>query len=265
MRLLIISDVHSNICALEAVFRDAGTVDEIWCAGDLVDYGTDPHEVITYVRNHGIQCVSGNHDRNLLRVLGSGEVDAYRGTTQWKWVHDNCVHMTREDAAYLAALPMHLSMVRDGIAYLLQHQMQEIPPGYGMPESVQDYEAFWHAHYQGEDQEEKRMIFGHTHRRCVHMLDNHMLWLNPGSVSYRRPDDRDKRAHYMLIQDGTIQFRAVSYDRSHALARAMEYVGTGTMMETELQDAMFFFGNAETSRDPLPFRDRRGSADGETD
>lgn len=96
------------------------------------------------------------------------------------------------------------------------------------------------------------MIFGHTHRRLVHRLDNDRLWLNPGSASYRRPDDRDKRAHYMLIEDGDIRFGAVEYDRSEMLARAMDYVKKGTMLETDLQDAMFFFGNAPTSREPLP-------------
>lgn len=96
------------------------------------------------------------------------------------------------------------------------------------------------------------MIFGHTHRRCVHQLEDDALWLNPGSVSYRRPDDHDKRAHYMIIEDGRILFRAVAYDRSRSLARAMAYVRSGTMLTTDLQDAMFFFGDAKTSRDPLP-------------
>ena len=81
---------------------------------------------------------------------------------------------------------------------------------------------------------------------------NDRLWLNPGSASYRRPDDRDKRAHYMLIEDGDIRFGAVEYDRSAMLARAMDYVKKGTMLETDLQDAMFFFGDAPTSREPLP-------------
>ncbi|MBQ2462885.1 MAG: metallophosphoesterase family protein [Clostridia bacterium] len=252
MRILLISDIHSNLQALEAVLRDAGTVDAVWCAGDLVDYGTDPHGVVTWFRTHDVQCVSGNHDRHLLNILDSGETETLRGTDRWKWVHDNCERISPEDAAYLSTLPVHLSEVRDGIAYLISHQMEENPPGYGMPESVMDFETFWNACYRGEDTAEKRMIFGHTHRRCVHMLDDHLLWMNPGSVSYRRPDDPDKTAHYLVIQDGRIQFHSTAYDRSHSLARAMEYLRRGSMMETELQDAMFFFGNARTSRDPLP-------------
>ena len=56
----------------------------------------------------------------------------------------------------------------------------------------------------------------------------------------------------MLIDDGDIRFGAVEYDRSAMLARAMDYVKKGTMLETDLQDAMFFFGDAPTSREPLP-------------
>ena len=252
MRILLLSDIHANIAALCAIVRDAGAVDAIYCAGDYVDYGTDPHEAIAWVREHEARCVMGNHDRHLLNVLASGETQALRGTDRFKWVHDNCERVTAEDVAFLSALPLHLSFEADGIAYLMQHQMKEGPLAYEMPESVQAFDAFWAQWHVGEEHVEKRMIFGHTHRRCVHALDQGKLWLNPGSASYRRPDDRDKRAHYMLIEDGEIRFRAVDYDRSAMLRRAMDYVRSGTMLPTELQDAMFFFGDAPTSREPLP-------------
>ena len=72
MRLLILSDIHANIAALRAIEKDAGAVDAIYCAGDYVDYGTDPHEAIGWVREHGAHCVMGNHDRHLLNILFSG-------------------------------------------------------------------------------------------------------------------------------------------------------------------------------------------------
>ena len=72
-------------------------MDAIYCAGDYVDYGTDPHEAIGWVREHGAHCVMGNHDRHLLNILFSGEVDAFRGTNRYKWVHDNCERVTDED------------------------------------------------------------------------------------------------------------------------------------------------------------------------
>lgn len=250
MRLLILSDIHANIAALRAIERDAGRVDAIYCAGDYVDYGTDPHEAIQWVRERNAHCVVGNHDIHLLRVLASGETERLRGTDRYKWVHDNCERVTQEDIAFLRALPRHRSFCADGVAYVMQHQVKD--DSYEMPESVQAFDALWDAWYDGERQDRRRMIFGHTHRRCVHQLADDVLWLNPGSASYRRPDDRDKRAHYMIIEDGVISFHAVAYDRSAMLARAMAYVRSGTMLVTDLQDAMFFFGDAPGSREPLP-------------
>ena len=180
MRILLISDIHSNLQALEAVLRDAGSADAVWCAGDLVDYGTDPHGVVSWFRTHDVQCVSGNHDRHLLNVLDSGETESLRGTEHWKWVHDNCERVTPEDIAYLRGRPMHLRLQADGIDYLLQHQMEEGAYAYSMPESVGDFERFWAGHAEPSACSERRLIFGHTHRRCVHRLDDRMLWLNPG-------------------------------------------------------------------------------------
>ena len=251
LRILVISDIHANLQALEAVLRDAGRTDEIWCAGDLVDYGTDPHGVVSWFRTHAVRCVSGNHDRHLLNVLASGETETLRGTDRWKWVHDNCDRVTDEDVAYLRSLPMALQMRADGISYLMCHQLGEDAYAYRTPESIAEFNDFWQAHGT-QTEGERRLILGHTHRRCVHLLDQGMLWLNPGSASYRRPDDPDKRAHYIIIDGGRIELRAVDYDRRPSYRRALEYARSGHMLLTDLQDAMFFFGHALTSRDPIP-------------
>ena len=67
MRLLILSDIHANIAALRAIEKDAGAVDAIYCAGDYVDYGTDP------VFGRG-GCVSGNKSLQMgARQLRTGD------------------------------------------------------------------------------------------------------------------------------------------------------------------------------------------------
>ena len=64
MRHLILTDIHGNIDALEAVLRDAsGRYDEVVCCGDLVGYGASPAEVIEWVRQEAAYIVRGNHDR----------------------------------------------------------------------------------------------------------------------------------------------------------------------------------------------------------
>lgn len=63
MRILVISDIHANLTALEAVLQDAGRVDGVWCLGDLVGYGPDPDAVVTHIRSlPNLVCVAGNHD-----------------------------------------------------------------------------------------------------------------------------------------------------------------------------------------------------------
>ena len=141
MRLLIISDIHSNIDALLAIEKDAGPVDRIYCAGDCVDYGTDPHEAIEWVRDHRVSCVIGNHDLNLLRVASSGEVDALRGTAEYRWVHDNIDRMQPEDFDFLRALPVCIAFSADGADYLLRHQMKE--NSYDVPQSLEQFDRCW--------------------------------------------------------------------------------------------------------------------------
>jgi predicted phosphodiesterase len=62
MKVLIVADIHGNSTALRAVLNDAGDVDALWCAGDIVGYGPDPVECIEMVRGIPNVCIAGNHD-----------------------------------------------------------------------------------------------------------------------------------------------------------------------------------------------------------
>src|SRR5512141_1855661 len=67
MRILLVSDIHANLTALDAVIRDAGAFDKIWCLGDTVGYGPQPNECIRRLREFDIVALAGNHD---LAVVG---------------------------------------------------------------------------------------------------------------------------------------------------------------------------------------------------
>lgn len=244
MKILLISDIHANIYALHAVEQAEKTWDEVWCCGDLVDFGPDPVEVIHWMQAHDTRVVLGNHDAYVLSLTQEDCLRAWDEHT-WQWAHQNFTQLSDRDLAYLRSLPQTMILAADGITYQMQHQLGS---SYGIVESLNQFDHFW----QGEVSSERRMLFGHTHRRCIHLLNEHTGWINPGSISYRRPDDPDKRAHYMVIEDGHIRFGAVAYDRSALLARTREIHCTGRMLPTNLQDAYFFFGKASTTRDPLP-------------
>src|SRR5512146_2830621 len=77
MRILVISDIHANYTALQAVLADAGAVDETWCLGDLVGYGPDPNAVVEEIRERPhLTCVLGNHD---VAVIGKMPCETFNG------------------------------------------------------------------------------------------------------------------------------------------------------------------------------------------
>ena len=251
MRILVFSDIHSNRQALEAVMQKETAFDALVFAGDVVDYGTDPVFTVDFFRSfkgcHHV--VRGNHDDHLINVYRTGEWMRAKGK-DFKWIHHNCRLLSNEQVDFLDSLPLHVSFSVDGYGYLVQHQYDE---KYGIIESPYAFDNYWNEHWHGDGDISlgRRMIFGHSHRQCVHVLQGDRLWLNPGSASYRRPDDPDKNAQYMVIDNGNIEFRSCPYDRSVQRAEAEKYKVSGEMMDTEIQDFMFFFGDAKTSRDPL--------------
>ena len=62
MRLAVLSDIHANLAALEAVCDELGSFDELWVLGDIVGYGPQPNEVIRRLQELGARAVTGNHD-----------------------------------------------------------------------------------------------------------------------------------------------------------------------------------------------------------
>lgn len=75
MPILILSDIHANLTALEAVIADAGQPDAVWCLGDMVGYGPDPNECIERLQElPNLTCLMGNHDA---AVLGHLELETF--------------------------------------------------------------------------------------------------------------------------------------------------------------------------------------------
>ncbi len=157
--------------------------------------------------------------------------------------------MQKSDVDYLRKLPHVIDEKVDGIRYTIKHMYKN----YNVIESLcefDDYVLSLGLPLSGKS-EEHRLIFGHRHRKSVCYLSDNRLWLNPGSVSYRRPDDNDKSAHYIVITNGAINQKSISYNRKPLLDVAEKYIEEKSLMLTELQDARFFFGNASTTRDPI--------------
>lgn len=220
MRILVLSDIHGNIDALEAVDADVTQrgdhFDEIWVLGDLVDYGAAPGEVIAWVRKHATRAVRGNHDH----AVGTGE--DCRSAPMYR----DLAVATREyfrpllastDLAYLSSLPLHtaVALTPTHSAVLVHASPREPLFGY-VPTDASD--LIWREALAPAGA--PAFVFvGHTHDQFTRQIDATMV-VNPGTVGL--PKDGDPRAAYAVVQDGRIELRRVSYDTERAAARVGE-------------------------------------------
>jgi len=230
MRILIFSDVHANLTALDAVLKDAGVVDKIWCLGDMVGYGPDPNECIQRVQSlPNFLCLLGNHD-----VAALGQIDTATFNTEARqaihWTQDA---LSPENLDYLAKLPTTLE-VDDQIT--LTHGSPRNPIWeYVINERIatQNF-AFFETHY---------CFVGHSHLPAIyHLRDGHAFAhliapifdqpitltphaiINPGSVG--QPRDRNPDACYLILdlEYAIIEYRRAAYDIA-AVQQRMAAVG----------------------------------------
>ena len=102
MRIVVVSDIHSNLLALDAVLAKAGAVDAIWHLGDVVGYGPEPDGVVDRLKTLGAIGVRGNHDA---AATGGNEIDWFNPEAKaaMEWTRAAISESTRE---WLAALPL---------------------------------------------------------------------------------------------------------------------------------------------------------------
>ena len=107
MRILVISDIHANYTALEAVLKDAGQVDETWCLGDMVGYGPDPNAVVEEIREiPNLTCILGNHD---MAAIGKIPFEAFNGDARRTLEYHDKV-LTADNMQFLRSLPHNLKV-----------------------------------------------------------------------------------------------------------------------------------------------------------
>ena len=202
MRILVISDIHANYTALEAVLEHAGQVDETWCLGDLVGYGPDPNAVVEQIREiPNLTCILGNHD---MAVIGKIPFETFNGDARRVLEYHEKV-LTADNIDFLKSLPHNLK-VRGEVSIV-----------HGSPrDSVWEYILNTLSARLNFDHFTTPWCFvGHSHLQCLFQLDmtidrvslypiragEHVMMkpraiFNPGSVG--QPRDRDPRAAYAI-------------------------------------------------------------------
>ena len=214
MKILFISDIHANYPALEAVWKKESDSDMILCAGDLVDWGFYPREVLDWCRAHNVLAVAGNHDHDMIRWYEDENATELEGTI----AQQNLEQLTQEDIAYLKALPESRTVCAENFAFYLKHyysmeadNRNALLDRWNRYESKMAFDETW----PGDVTAPNRVILtGHSHQCYLYQVGQGSYFLNPGSISYRVcSDSRAKGADYAVLQDGEFRLRHVDYDR----------------------------------------------------
>lgn len=194
MDVAVISDVHANLVALDAVLEDIDGPEEIVCAGDVIGYNPWPAECIERLRELEVPTISGNHDRMLTsgRDFGANSM-AQAGI---RHARETC---SEDELAWLEELPVERTEF-DGRLKLV-HGHPDAPDRYTYPED-------FGPHLLGE---EGVLVMGHTHVQGAEAYEEGIV-MNPGSVG--QPRDRDPRAAYAVVDLDSmdVELRRVEYD-----------------------------------------------------
>ncbi|MCB0083794.1 MAG: metallophosphoesterase family protein [Caldilineaceae bacterium] len=160
MRVLILSDIHANLVALESVLAAARQqYDIIWCLGDIVGYGPRPNECIELLRDQLDMCVMGNHDRAALG-LPSVDVEDFNPHARRAvlWTREQ---LTESNRAYLAQLPDTPVCPEVANQFLLTHASPREPVlEYVLTPTIamENFSVF----------DEPICLLGHTHKPVVY-------------------------------------------------------------------------------------------------
>lgn len=208
MELGLISDVHGNQPALEAVLTDMPDVERIYHCGDAVGYNPFPHQVLETFVGEDIISIQGNHDRKIstdIDSMGTASEPEARNDAGVRpselarasgiWTHER---LDAEEIAYLADLPAELT-IENGTVKLVHGEpgsqdARLYPEDYGL--SLFDNESV--------------LVHGHTHVQHAERFDDRLL-VNPGSVG--QPRDGDPRAAYAVLDldTNTADLHRVTY------------------------------------------------------
>ena len=162
MKILVISDVHSCIEALEAVWARESDADAIICAGDVVDWGWNPHEVICWLREHNAITVMGNHDLIVKNVYNSGNFQELGKEEEYRFHNAN--RLTEEDAAWLNALKETEIVTFGDTTYCIRHAYDVVESSSHVVDMIKSrsyimgFEDMWREFVGNHECAEKRCI-----------------------------------------------------------------------------------------------------------
>jgi len=218
VRAAIISDVHSNLAALETVLAaiDSEQVDELWCLGDLVGYGADPERCVQILMDRCDVTLAGNHDMVVAGAIDMSVFTHDAGTAaRWtaKVLSDTAMGRLKSLQPFgeRNGVELYHASIRDPVWEYV------VDPGTAaacLALQTQDLALIGHSHVplaygaaRGE-----LVLAGYAEQGTLELIEGTRYLINPGSVG--QPRDGDPRAAYLILDlDGrTAAWRRVDYD-----------------------------------------------------
>ena len=199
MKLGLISDIHANLPALEAVFCDGADVERWLCLGDVVGYYPDANQVCELLRRHNILTLRGNHDAYVLGLIQPPPDREQQYRTIW-----TREELGADNMAWLAQLPTALRIVCTEVPVVAFHASPWDEETYIYPDSelaiarLEPPEGGW-------------LALGHTHHPMVRFAGMGQV-INPGSVG--QPRNWQPGACYAVIDTlaNSAELRCAAYD-----------------------------------------------------
>jgi predicted phosphodiesterase len=229
MRILVLSDLHANMTALDAALDAVkGRWDRAVCLGDVVGYGPDPNEVTARIRELGARTIRGNHDKAVADLMSTDDFNPVaKAAAEW-----TRTQLTPEHLAWLTALPQG-PLESDGI--VLVHGAFQDEDEYvftpaqaleGLLDSNAEVTFFGHTHHQGgfsygDSNLEVLQIRPRSSESfaALRIAPPRRYLLNPGSIG--QPRDADPRAGFAIadLEHQIVEFWRVPYDIGAVQAR----------------------------------------------
>ena len=199
MKILIISDIHANYPALQAVLAKERNYDKMIFLGDVVDYGPHPKECLTFIKENADYYVRGNHDNALGYNVDCNCMGTFReysiATREW---HKTL--LDENDKQFLKNMPVLNKAHLDGKSFFLAHAS---PTG-----DISKYLNENEIVNELDDIIAEYILIGHTHVQYEKKVDYNLI-VNPGSVGLARDGGE---ACYAIFENGKITLKRINYD-----------------------------------------------------
>ena len=202
MRIGVITDIHSNIVALNTMLEmfEAMKVDCICCCGDIIGIGPYPEEIIQKMKQiPNLYCVYGNHEEYFMKK--NYEDMRYEEALFHKWEHDL---LSKDSTDWILGLPRRLDVVFDGVTCSLLHYGSDYKAMIQNPSGEQLEQIF-------SDVDSQIVLYGHVHKPSIVQYQNRWF-INPGSLGCPGKAQNVCRGVIVHIDDDiSVEVKEVSY------------------------------------------------------